>query len=174
MRLLQRCLALLGLVGSTMVPGIASTQPADVGSKETVFGVNERLDRSMVGQIFYLPPNTNRLPDFSQMTPVGSIFARTINIPQRAFSEGFPGVTDRFEWFAIEYRGTFSVKESGEYTFRTVSDDGSKLFVDQTLVVNNDGVHPTSSRSGKIQLEANKVYRIRIQYFQGPRYHIAL
>ena len=25
------------------------------------------------------------------------------------FREGFPGITDRFEWFAIEYTGTFYV-----------------------------------------------------------------
>jgi hypothetical protein len=38
------------------------------------------------------------------MKPVGTIHTSSLNIPPRIFTDGFPGVTDRFEWFAIDYQ----------------------------------------------------------------------
>jgi hypothetical protein len=46
------------------------------------------------------------------------------------------------------------VPASGVWTFYTRSDDGSQLFVDDLLVVDNDGLHPIQERSGTIELTA--------------------
>ncbi len=37
--------------------------------------------------------------------PLATFFTNTLNVAPRGFSEGFPGVTARTEWFAIRYRG---------------------------------------------------------------------
>eukprot|EP01046_Picozoa_sp_COSAG06_P042335 COSAG06_NODE_5380_length_3513_cov_14.915934_3_plen_39_part_00 len=34
-----------------------------------------------------------------------------------------------------------SIPVAGDYTFQTTSADGSMLYIDQQLVVNNDGKH---------------------------------
>ena len=96
-----------------------------------------------------------------------------MNVSPRAFDKGFPGVTDRFEWFAIEYKTTFHALRSGEYTFRINSDDGTKLFIDGELVIENDGIHPPQSRDGKVELTGG-AHEMVVQYFQGPRNRIAL
>src|SRR6185369_10587497 len=88
-------------------------------------------------------------------------------------AEGFPGVTDRFEWFGLEYTGTFKVKKSGRYFFSLTSDDGSKLFIDDSLVIDNDGLHSQRERSGEIDLD-NSTHKIKLQYYQGPRTEIGL
>src|ERR1700704_1411356 len=110
---------------------------------------------------------------FDTMGVQGTIYTKTIDIPNRAWSTGFPGVSDRFEWFAIEYKGKFKAKKAGHYLFRLVSDDGSKLFIDDSLVVNNDGLHSASSSKGVMDLD-DSYHNVTLQYFQGPRYYVAL
>ena len=45
------------------------------------------------------------------------------------------------------------VPENGVYTFQTSSDDGSVLYIDNELVVNNDGSHAAIPATGFIALE---------------------
>jgi hypothetical protein len=137
------------------------------------FGTKERITNGLEGTIYGLSPDTRSLPDFDTIQPLGKIYAKELNIPGRSWTEGFPGVTDRFEWFGIEYRGMFTVKTPGLYTFSLLSDDGSKLFIDDKLVIDNDGVHGPVQRAGDIDLDKSK-HEIKIRYFQGPRTQIAL
>ena len=50
----------------------------------------------------------------------------------------FGGLTQNFVVHAI---ATLTVPTAGEYTFRLRSDDGSELFIDNTLVIDHDGLH---------------------------------
>ncbi len=137
------------------------------------FGTTQRTGTGFEGTIYFVPPGTQRLPDFRALQPVGKIYAAELNITPRNFRSGFPGVSNRFEWFAIVYRARFRVDQPGPYTFAVVSDDGAKLFIDGRLVVDNDGVHPPRRRVGQVQL-APGVHEMEVQYFQGPRYQVAL
>jgi hypothetical protein len=53
------------------------------------------------------------------------------------------------------------------------SDDGSRLFIDHKLVVDDDGVHSESSVAGAADLSAGR-HMIEVQYFQGPATEVAL
>ncbi len=55
--------------------------------------------------------------------------------------------------FAVRWSGLLEVAKAGRYEFFTRSDDGSVLYVDGKLVVDNDGVHPAQERSGGLWLE---------------------
>lgn len=142
---------------------------------ENVFGQNNWSPNSLTGTIYYIPETTTVLPDFSTIKPKGYIYTKTLNVPERAFDSGFPGITDRFEWFALRYTGQINIPlaKSGEYGFNLISDDGSRLYIDKTLVINNDGTHRTAPREGRIYLEPGQ-HSITIEYFQGPRLHVAL
>jgi hypothetical protein len=106
---------------------------------------------------------------------LGSAFyTREINVPNRSFEEGFPGITDRYEWFGIIYEGTITAPVGGLYEFQTTSDDGSVVTIGGTKVVNNDGTHASKTVTGTIVLEKGQKYSIKIEYFQGPRYHICM
>ncbi len=144
-----------------------------IQASESPFGSATSDLTSLRGDIYYLSEGVSSLPEFSSLTPVGSIYTKVLDIPQRSFTSGFPGVTDRFEWFAIRYTGTFSVDMDGDYTFRLVSDDGSRLFIDGNKIIDNDGQHPTQSASGSVYLAPGK-HSIEVDYFQGPREEIAL
>ncbi len=148
-----------------------ATAPAT--AKTPVFGSAKPIPGALKGDIYYLPTNTSKLPDFSTLTSVGSVYTRSLNIPARNFKEGFPGVTNRFEWFALRYTGKFTVTAAGTYSFRLMSDDGSKLYIDGRLVIDNDGVHAPSDASGSVNLTAGS-HTIVVEYFQGPAVEIAL
>ena len=142
-------------------------------SSENPFGSATSNSISLKGDIYYLPEGASSLPDFSSLTPVGSIYTMVLDIPTRSFTSGFPGVTNRFEWFAIRYTGTFNVDVEGDYAFRLVSDDGSRLFIDGKKIIDNDGEHATQSVSGNAYLTRDQ-HSIEVDYYQGPREEIAL
>ena len=68
--------------------------------------------------------------------------------------------------YAIRFTGFVNIETAGEYGFTTSSDDGSKLYADNKLVVDNDGIHPPASKSGTVQLTKG-IHRITVDFFQG-------
>ncbi len=127
----------------------------------------------LIGVIYSMSPSSTSLPFFQWLDPLGVIYTSTLNVPLRNFLQGFPGVTDRYEWFAIDYSGRFWIDKAGLYRFELTSDDGSRLYIDSELVVNNDGIHGEETRTGEVTL-AGGIHRIRVSYFQGPRDEVAL
>lgn len=75
----------------------------------------------------------------------------------------FGNLTDNF---VVHASGFITMKETTNLVFRLVSDDGSKLWVDNKLVVDNGGNHGLDPRDGEIILKAGK-HPFRIEYFQG-------
>ena len=52
------------------------------------------------------------------------------------------------------------VKNSGEYQFWLMSDDGSRLYINDKMVINHWSTHGSTEKSGKIHLP-NGVHNIR-------------
>jgi len=137
------------------------------------FGTTVAANSGLKGDIYLLKAGAPKLPNFAKLKPVGSIYTPYLCVPARSFDEGFPGVTDRFEWFAIDYAGRFWVSEPGLYRFVLESDDGSILYIDGKKVIDNDKTHAVIEKGGDISLKSG-VHQIRVSYFQGPRFHVAL
>jgi len=74
-----------------------------------------------------------------------------------------PGDSDSF---GIRYSGFIQIDTPGTYTFYTTSDDGSKLFINGTEVVDNDGLHGSRERSGNISLTAG-LHDITVLFFEN-------
>jgi hypothetical protein len=106
-----------------------------------------------------------RIADVHGCAPVAVFYTDSFNVPERQQPEGFPGISDRSTWFMIEYQGAFTVGEEGTYVFRLHSDDGSYLFIDGTLVIENDGKHKPESRLGSIALRPGS-HQLRLLYAQ--------
>ncbi len=123
--------------------------------------------------MYHIPHWSKSVPFFQALRPVGVIYSSSLNVTPQDFREGFPGVTDRFEWFAIDYSGRFWIEKPGWYRFALTSDDGSLLYIDDQLTVDNDGVHPPETKMASVKLSGG-IHRIRVSYFQGPRFQVAL
>ncbi len=72
----------------------------------------------------------------------------------------------RKEKFAFQFDGYIKIDAGSFYTFFTQSDDGSKLFIDDMEVVNNDGDHGNSEKSGKAALKKG-FHKIKVVYFDS-------
>lgn len=140
----------------------------------TAFGDSIPISNGLSGKVFLLSTTTTKLPDFDTMRPLPDpIFLKQIDIPIQNWSAGFPGLRDRFEWFGIEYTGFFKPIKPGNYLFKLISDDGSQLFIDDSLFINNDGLHAEYPVKGNIYL-SDSLHSIKLRYFQGPRYQLGL
>lgn len=96
------------------------------------------------------------LPDFETLTPINEGTASSIDV----FS-----VRQRDDHFGIVYTGYLQVPSDGIYTLYIASDDGSKLYVGDQRVIDNDGQHGVAEKSGEIALKAG-LHPIRIEYFE--------
>ena len=137
------------------------------------FGTTVVSTSGFQGRIYFLKRNTHKLPRRDKMKSAGTIYTNTLNVSPRRFEEGFPGISDRFEWFAIDYTGRFWVEEPGQYRFNLLSDDGSRLSIDGQELIDNDGTHPPFALDASAFLSRG-VHALRVAYFQGPRFEVAL
>jgi len=102
----------------------------------------------------YFEGDWNKLPDFSEIKPVKETTAKNFElIPQ-----------GKTEYYGNEFTGYISIPKDEVYTFYTESDDGSQLFVDGELVVDNDGLHGTKLKEGVIAL-VKGYHAIRVTFF---------
>jgi hypothetical protein len=90
-----------------------------------------------VGKVYFIQP-TERLPNFDALEPVRTIYTNPLSVGPVKAMPGFPGISDRSEWFAIDYQGKIYIRHPGIYRFRLVSDDGAKLYIDNLNVIDND------------------------------------
>ncbi len=80
---------------------------------------------------------------------------------QDEFWDGAPS-----DYFAAKYEGQIVVDEGGTYTLYLASDDGSMLFIDGVPVIDNDGLHATSTQSVTLDLDAGP-HDVEIRYFEN-------
>jgi hypothetical protein len=66
--------------------------------------------------------------------------------------------------FAYEFRTWIKIPDTGLYSFYTFSDDGSTLYIDGQMVVNNDGSHSERYAGGTVALNAG-FHDLRLRYF---------
>ena len=147
--------------------------PIKLIADEDVFEPDDGVTQALVGNVYPLDKNTAQLPDFSQMTPTATVMMPNFAVATRKFDKGFPGLANLVEWFGIEFTGQLWVPESCDCRFRLNSDDGANLYIDGVKVIDNDGLHAPRAADGEVYLEAG-LHDIKIDYYQGPRYLIAL
>lgn len=68
--------------------------------------------------------------------------------------------------FGVILEGFIDIHIPGLYTFKILSDDGSWLFLDNALIVDNGGRHATKAASGTLTLEKG-THKIMIRYFDA-------
>ncbi|HVP12505.1 MAG TPA: alpha-L-fucosidase [Phycisphaerae bacterium] len=115
----------------------------------------ERVDDATGGLEYeYYEGPGEALPDFSKITPIKTGAVAEFDLSPRANDEHF----------AFRYRGFVNIPADGVYTFYTASDDGSRLYIGDTLIVDNDGLHGTVEKAGQIALAAG-LHPITVTYF---------
>src|SRR6185436_9389773 len=69
--------------------------------------------------------------------------------------------------WSARWTGTLTPPTTGTYALILSSDDGSRMYVNGALTINNWGDHADQSVSAVMALTGGQVYNIEIQYYQG-------
>jgi hypothetical protein len=114
-------------------------------------------DKNGINYKYYKGTWTEKLPDFEKLEPDGKGVVYNFDLDK---------IERRRANFAVEFFGHLKIEKKGEYTFYSESNDGSKLFIDDKEVVDNDGGHGLQERSGRIKL-ASGLHEIKVLYFDA-------
>ncbi len=104
----------------------------------------------------HYPGHWKTLPEFEKLKP-----AATSMVPTFAL-----GAYAGKEFFALRFSGYVEVPADGVYIFSAKSDDGSRLYIGDRLVADNDGMHAAVEKRGFIPLQAGK-HPILVTFLQG-------
>jgi len=105
----------------------------------------------------YYEGQFDKLPDFKKLKPVQT------GVTDKNFDiDKFP----RKDNFALLIEGELEIKQDGYYIFGLDSDDGSKLFLNNQLLINYDGLHGAGNVQSYMVPLAKGFYPIRLEYFQ--------
>ncbi|WP_454859483.1 family 16 glycoside hydrolase [Promicromonospora soli] len=73
------------------------------------------------------------------------------------------GMSERFIAHAL---ANLTVPSDGNYEFRLTSDDGSRLVIDDAVVIDHDGLHGAEPKEGTVALTAGH-HDLRVEYFEN-------
>lgn len=128
-------------------------QPSDVSQFEV-----DAFDPQINGLNYeYFEGEWSSTSDFENLIPL-----------KKGKSIGFDlaAIKEREDHFGIKFYGNISIPTAGNYTFHLLSDDGSKLYIDGKLIIDNDGFHGEIEKKGNVELPKGK-HSIRIDYFDN-------
>lgn len=144
----------------------------------------------LIGHLFEGEDNWNEIDRYlaSGYRHPEAIYFSNFNVPVRSFSEGFimgsEPLKDRqgdrlIEWFGIQVKGYTVLppaKTAGAYHIATLSDDGVRVLIDGRSIVNNPRTHAVTLDCANevVEFQPGDEKTFELQYFQGPRHHIAL
>jgi len=132
------------------VSGVAQSKFTKVTPRPSV-----KVEKPEAGiRYAYFEGDWDVLPDFKSLKPVAEGMFPGFDLSQRK----------KPEFFGFEYTGYIRVTENDVYEFFTDSDDGSRLYIGDALVVDNDGLHGVQEKRGTIALAAG-LHPIRVLYF---------
>lgn len=119
------------------------------------------LRNSVVGQgalnmkaAFY-EGSWDNLPDFDTLTPYSEVDVHGLDIL----------ASNKTDNFAARFTSTILIPQAARYRFHLGSDDGSRLFINGQLLLDQDGVHPMSFKSEEIELKAG-AHTLQVDYFE--------
>jgi alpha-mannosidase len=104
----------------------------------------------------YYEGHWDKLPNFDSLTVKKVFVANSVSIPDFSVKEDF----------GLTFDGYIKIPTDGLYDFYLSSDDGSDLFIGDSLVIDNDGLHGEGDVLGEIALKAG-YHPISIHMFQA-------
>lgn len=113
--------------------------------------------------MYYNLNNPIKLPFFDFLNPF--LITTTPNIDYPSTNGNFAN-SNKADNFGALWTGWVWIPEDGFYTFYAESDDGSKILIDDTVVVLNDGLHGMVEKSGNAPLAKGR-HKIRVEFFEA-------
>ncbi len=105
---------------------------------------------------------------FNNQTLTGSpTVVRTDSQVNFNWGTGSPDPAIPVDHFSVRWTGFVQATVSGNYTFSTTSDDGIRLTVNGTQIINDWTDHgPTTDNSAPVALTAGQLYSVTLEYYE--------
>lgn len=71
------------------------------------------------------------------------------------------------DYFNFEFEGFLHITTGGNYEFQTTSDDGSRLTLNNVVVVENDGLHGNVTVTSAVTVLGAGAHTINVKYFES-------
>ncbi|WP_246553306.1 PA14 domain-containing protein [Paenibacillus tritici] len=116
------------------------------------------------------PPLQNGLTGeyFKNMTLSGTpVMVRGDNVVSFNWRQGTPAAALGTDAFSIRWTGQIKPAYSETYQFYTTSDDGIRLYVNGTAVIDSWVKQSGTVRTGSIALTAGQQYDIKLEYYEN-------
>lgn len=100
----------------------------------------------------------NRLPDFSKLQPdkSGTQSGGLMDMPALGYREEF----------GVVFEADLKLSLAGDYVFGLSSDDGSRLWIDNTVIVDLDGTHGMDAPTKKKVALTSGNHKIKVEFFE--------
>lgn len=118
---------------------------------------SDNLQKGLMVQAYNLPEGYDRQPEIYLLAGRSTDYIKTDKISADAIKK--TGA------YALKFSGWIYVENDCEYKFTLNSDDGSSLYINERLIVDNTGVHSFKSSSGFIGLSKG-YHAVSIEYFE--------
>jgi len=117
------------------------------------------IDPEINGLIYkYYEGVWTKLPEFSKLPVVNT---------GTVYEFGLDKIIPAKDEFALSFEGKIRINRDGVFEFYIQSNDGSRLFIDNQLVIDHDGPHGADiEKSGRIVLTRG-THPLRLDYFQA-------
>jgi len=112
---------------------------------------------------YYLLSAPTALPEFDLLTPYFSSVVLSVDFME---TDGIFATSALANNVGAVFEGFVEVSIPGLFTFEIESDEGSRLFVGGNLVVDHDGLHAMTRRSGVVGLLPG-LHQVRVEYFEA-------
>ncbi len=117
----------------------------------------------LLGEYYDIGEEIMDFPSLKGRTPAYRHVDRRIDF---ASTDGVFNRSGLRDSFTVRWTGVLRVPKDGTYNFYLESDDGSKLYLNGKLLVDDGGLHGMEEASAEIKLKAGD-YPIRIDYFDN-------
>lgn len=116
--------------------------------------------------LFWLGIALSELPDFGLLGLPTEIGVRPLIRFQNSDNEPVLGnLSGYWDLVAAQLVGSITIPTDGIYKFYLSSDDGSRLYLDEQLVLDNNGLHGPVELSAEVPMTAG-LHSIRVDYFE--------
>ena len=122
-----------------------------------------KLKSGLLGEYYKIGEDIDDFPSFAKRKPTFVRIDAEINFELAKAEFGDTKVVDNFY---VRWTGLIRIPKNAVYKFYTESDDGSRLFIDGKLVVDNGGLHSLKLRKGEVDLKVGD-HEIKIDFFDN-------
>ncbi len=134
-------------------------------------GAQDPTFSSFEGSVYRIPEymrNTGYGNYIQSQDVIKKISWDEVNVSERFTDEAFPDIDDVVS-FGIIFNTTMRVDSTAWYMYSLSSDDGTRLWINDRQIINNDGDHKFKEKKDSLLLTKG-IHDVKIWYYQA--YHI--